>query len=87
MAYWLPGDTLSVTVGGMKRRVNEKPKVSVNSGGFILQPWAGVIRLFRWLVIIDTFGNDERNRVRQRFGLGGRFRFRDWFRYYERLRN
>jgi hypothetical protein len=71
----------------MERKVNEKPKVSVNSGGFIVQSWAGVIRLFRWLVFIDTFGNDERNRFRYRFGLGKRFRCWDRFRYYERLRN
>jgi hypothetical protein len=64
---------------------NAKPKVSFSSGGFISQSWSGVIRLFRWLVIIDTFGNDERNRVRHRFGLGERVR--DWFGYYERLRN
>ena len=71
----------------MEGGVNEKPKVSVNSGGFIVQSWAGVIRLFRWLVIVDTFGNDERNRLRQRFGFGERFRFWYWFWYYERLRN
>jgi hypothetical protein len=70
-----------------ERRTNEKPKVSVNSGGLIVQSWAGVIRLFRWLVIVDTFGNHERNRVRQRFGVGERFRFWNWFRYYERFRN
>jgi hypothetical protein len=33
------------------------------------------------------FRNDERNRVRQRFGLSERFWFCDWFGYYERLRN
>ena len=71
-------DTLSVTVGGMKRGVNEKPKVSINGGGFIVQSWGGVIRLFRWFVIIDTVGDDERNRVR-RFGFGERVWFRNWF--------
>ena len=37
--------------------------------------------MFRWLVIIDTFGNNKRNRVRHGFGLGERV----W--YHERFRN
>jgi hypothetical protein len=76
VAYWL-----EVT----KRGVNEKPKVFVNSGGSIVQSRFRIIRLFRRVVIIDTFGNVQRNRVRQRFGFGDRLG--DWFGYYERLRN
>jgi predicted membrane metal-binding protein len=84
-AYRLLPRPASVTVGGKERGVNEKPKVFVNSGGFIIQSWFGVIRLFRWVVIIVTNGKDERNRARQRFGLGERVRF--WFGYYGRFRN
>jgi hypothetical protein len=50
-----------------------------------VQSWSGVIWLFRRLVV--TNGNNERNRIRQRYGVGKRFRFWDWFRYYDRLRN
>lgn len=75
----------SVTVRGYKRGINEKPKVFVNSGGSIVQSRFRVIRLFGRIVIIDTFRNDERNRVRQRFGFGERLG--DWFGYYEQLRN
>ena len=46
-----------------KRGVNAKAKVFVNSGGFIIKSRLGVIWLFGSVVIVDTFGNDERNGV------------------------
>jgi hypothetical protein len=72
VAHWLLDRWASVTVGGKERGVNAKAKVFVNSGSFIINSRRGVIRLFRPVVIIDTFGNDERNRVRQRFGFWDR---------------
>jgi hypothetical protein len=86
MAYWLLFLGWSVTVGGNERGINAKTQISVNSGGHVVQPRSGVIRLFGWVVIIDANGNDQRYRLRYRFRLREWFRFCYWFGYYERLR-